>query len=129
VSVPWLLALPVLAGAAPVLGAAPIPAGNRQTAEKVELGRILFFDQRVMNGAVACATCHDPAKGWSDGLPRSRGPNGELDRNSLSLFNAAYEDFPSWAGDEWSLEQHNADAVKFLREERSGDGGHAGHHC
>jgi len=133
VRAPWLLALPVLvavlvavilgvgggrapalAGAARVLGAAPIPAGNPQTPEKVALGRILFFDQRVLNGTAACATCHDPAKGWSDGLPRSQGSKGELDRNALSLFNAAYEDFPSWAGDEWSLEQHNADAIKFF---------------
>ena len=133
VGAPWLLALPVLvavpvavllgggsgrapalAAAARVLGAAPIPAGNPQTPEKVDLGRILFFDQRVLNGTAACATCHDPANGWSDGLPRSRGPKGELDRNAPSLFNAAYEDLPSWAGDEWSLEQHNADAIKFF---------------
>jgi cytochrome c peroxidase len=97
-----------------VLGVAPIPAGNPQTPEKVELGRLLFFDPRVMNGSMACASCHDPTKGWSDGLPRSRGPKGELGRNSLSLFNAAYEDFPSWDGSEWSIEQHSADAMKFF---------------
>jgi cytochrome c peroxidase len=131
---PQLLALPVLAAilvavlvavggrassgpdrrAERVLGVAPIPAGNPQTPDKVDLGRLLFFDPRVMNGTMACTTCHDPTKGWSDGRPRSQGPKGELGRNSLSLFNAAYEDLPSWDGSEWSIEQHSTDAMKFF---------------
>ena len=52
-----------------VLGRLPVPAGNPQTPEKVELGRLLFFDSRLSAGnTMACATCHDPAKGWADGL-------------------------------------------------------------
>jgi len=97
-----------------VLGRMPVPSGNPQTPEKIELGRLLFFDPRVLGGAMSCAACHDPSKGWSDGLARSQGPKGELERNSLSLINAGWEDFPSWDGSEWSLEQHNADAIKFF---------------
>ena len=97
-----------------VLGVAPVPSGNPQTPEKVELGRLLFFDARVLGGALSCSSCHDPAKGWSDGLARSQGPKGDLGRNSLSLFNSAYEDFPSWDGAEWSLDQHNNDAFAFF---------------
>jgi len=97
-----------------VLGRMPVPAGNPQIPEKIELGRLLFFDKRVLGGVMGCASCHDPSKGWSDGRARSQGPKGELERNSLSLFNAAWEDFPSWDGSEWSLEQHNADAIKFF---------------
>ncbi|MDQ3946276.1 MAG: c-type cytochrome [Actinomycetota bacterium] len=98
-----------------VLGPVPVPAGNAQTPEKVELGKLLFFDTRLSaDNTTACATCHDPAKGWSDGLPRSGGPNGEdLGRNSISLFNIAYEDFPAWDGFAASLEDHNGAALTF----------------
>ena len=126
----WLLAVPVVmavafgctqgrpgtsgSSAEKVLGRAPVPAGNPQTPEKVELGRILFFDRRLSGRAVmACATCHDPAKAWTDGRPRSIGPKAELDRNSPSLFNAAYEDFPAWDGFAASLEDHTAGAITF----------------
>jgi cytochrome c peroxidase len=38
------------------------------------LGRSLFFDQGLSpSGRVACATCHDPQKQLSDGLPQSKG--------------------------------------------------------
>jgi cytochrome c peroxidase len=97
-----------------VLGRVPVPAGNPQTQEKVELGKLLFFDKQLSAGNTrACASCHDPAKGWSDGVPRNVGPKGELDRNSPSLFNSAYEDFPAWDGFAASLEEHNAGAITF----------------
>ena len=38
-----------------------------------------------------------------------------VDRNSLSLFNSAYEDFPASDGAEWSIEQHNADVSAASR--------------
>src|SRR5712691_10130545 len=63
-----------------VLGRVPVPAGNPQTPEKIELGKLLFFDKRLSAAnTMACASCHDPAKGWSDGAPRGVGPKGELD--------------------------------------------------
>ncbi|MCA1841714.1 MAG: c-type cytochrome [Actinobacteria bacterium] len=94
------------------LGPVPVPPGNPQTPQKVELGKILFFDPRLSAGnARACATCHDPAKGWSDGLARGANPRGE--RNTISLFNIAYEDFPAWDGFAASLEEHNGAALTF----------------
>ena len=39
----------------------PVPEGNPLTAEKIELGRPLFFDRRLSrDGSVACSSCHDP---------------------------------------------------------------------
>jgi cytochrome c peroxidase len=97
-----------------VLGPLPVPPGNAQTPEKVELGKLLFIDKRLSaSNTMACASCHDPAKGWSDGLPRSVTPKGEMERNSISLFNIAYEDFPAWDGFAASLEQHNGAALTF----------------
>src|SRR5215208_6900703 len=52
-----------------LLGTVPQPADNVGTPERVELGRALFFDPRLSgNGTLSCATCHNPALGWSDGL-------------------------------------------------------------
>jgi cytochrome c peroxidase len=94
-----------------VLGPVPVPVGNAQTSEKVELGKLLFFDKRLSaSNTMACATCHDPTKGWSDGLPRCAGCGG---RNTISLFNIAYEDLPAWDGFAASLEQHNGAALTF----------------
>ena len=34
---------------------------------EIELGRQLFFDPRLSgNGAMSCATCHDPSRAWGD---------------------------------------------------------------
>ncbi|MCA9548298.1 MAG: hypothetical protein KC613_28035, partial [Myxococcales bacterium] len=56
---------------------APAPRGNPTTAEKVELGRLLYWDP-ILSGHedVACATCHHPDFGYADGLPLSVGVGG-----------------------------------------------------
>jgi Di-haem cytochrome c peroxidase len=53
------------------------PADNPMTPERVALGRLLFWDP-ILSGQkdVACATCHHPAFGYSDGLDLSIGANG-----------------------------------------------------
>src|SRR5258707_14561940 len=44
------------------------PSDNPQTAEKIALGKKLFFDGRLSaDGSVSCATCHDPARAFTDG--------------------------------------------------------------
>src|SRR5689334_9526645 len=49
-----------------------IPADDPQTPEKVELGRKLFFDDRLSaDGTVSCDQCHSSAKGFTDQLPAS----------------------------------------------------------
>src|SRR3569833_2778984 len=57
----------------------PAPAGNAVTPERVELGKALFFDPRLSGSNwISCATCHNPALGWSDGLPTAIGFVREL---------------------------------------------------
>ena len=56
--------------------AAPAPADNHVTGARAELGRSLFFDPRLSaKGSLSCASCHNPALGWSDGLPTAVGHN------------------------------------------------------
>ncbi len=57
---------------------APEPADNPTSAQKVELGRLLFWDPLLSGDEdVACATCHHPDFGYGDGLDLSRGVGGE----------------------------------------------------
>jgi cytochrome c peroxidase len=57
--------------------------------EAIALGRLLFFDKRLSApGTVACANCHRPDLGWTDGLARAQGI-ARLDRNAQSLFDVA----------------------------------------
>lgn len=76
---------------------------------EVELGRQLFFDPRLSgNGAMSCATCHDPARAWGDGLRRGRGlGHKELSRNTPSLL-AVHRNIPHpffWDGRADTIEQ------------------------
>ena len=56
---------------------------------EVSLGRQLFFDPRLSaEKAMSCATCHNPALAWTDGLPRASGRGGrKLGRNTPTLLN------------------------------------------
>ena len=77
-----------IAFASPVL---PVkaPADNPTTPEKVALGRLLFWDPILSgNKDVACATCHHPNSGYSDGLPLSKGVKFAK-RNSQTILNTA----------------------------------------
>ncbi|MFN8526591.1 MAG: di-heme enzyme [Chloroflexota bacterium] len=76
-----------------------VPADNPMTAEKVELGRFLFYDRRLsINGELACATCHQQARAFTDGQPRAVGATGEVHpRNSMSLTNVGYSPALTWA--------------------------------
>ena len=48
----------------------PEPAGNRVTAAKASLGKVLFWDEQLSSTrTVACGSCHQAARGGSD--PRS----------------------------------------------------------
>jgi cytochrome c peroxidase len=55
----------------------------------VDLGRALFFDERLSGDhTMSCATCHDPDKGFADGLALAKGHAGKtLARNSPSVVN------------------------------------------
>jgi cytochrome c peroxidase len=76
-----------------------VPADNPMTAEKVALGRHLFFDTRLSsNEAVSCASCHDQAIGFADARPLSVGALGDLTpSNAPTLQNVAYYSNLTWA--------------------------------
>jgi cytochrome c peroxidase len=91
----------------------PVPANNPQTKDKVKLGEALFFDPNLSSCAeVACATCHLPEKGFSDGKAVSPGCKGaEGRRNSQTVYQTAYLSHLFWDGRVQSLEQQALNPV------------------
>lgn len=91
----------------------PIPPDNLITEEKVELGKLLFFDARTSGDASkSCASCHDPKLGWGDGNDLSLGyPGGKHWRNGNTVINSAYFSKLFWAGSVTSLEQQANSAI------------------
>lgn len=76
-----------------------IPPGNPLTADKVRLGRYLFYDKRMSgNGTRACATCHRQELAFTDGRARAVGVTGQiLPRSAMSLVNVAYSGALTWS--------------------------------
>jgi cytochrome c peroxidase len=77
---------------------------------RVALGQKLFFEPRLSgDGTVACATCHDPDRAFTDGRPLSVGIHGRVgQRNSPTLLNALYNKHQFWDGRVTTLEQQAA---------------------
>ena len=86
---------------------AAAPPDNPQTPEKIALGEKLFFDGRLsVDGTVACSTCHDPARAFSDGRVVSVGVKGRAgQRNSPTILNALYNKAQFWDGRAKTLEE------------------------
>src|SRR6266852_1880447 len=84
----------------------PVPKDNPLTEAKVRLGRRLFFDPILSaDGAVSCASCHDPAHGLAGQARLAVGIKGkQMHRNAPSLWNRAYGTSFFWDGRESSLE-------------------------
>lgn len=76
-----------------------VPADNPMSAEKVDLGRFLFYDTRLSgNGTFSCASCHQQDKAFTDGRTVAIGATGEAHpRNTQSLANVAYHPTLTWA--------------------------------
>ena len=85
----------------------PPPAGNESTPARVALGKVLFFDPRLSGSKwISCATCHNPALGWADGLPTGIGHGMQnLARSTPTVLNTAYNKFQFWDGRARSLEE------------------------
>lgn len=96
----------------------PIPPDNPPTAHAIELGRKLFYDQRLsIDGTVACSSCHDPRYDFTDGMSLSKGVAGALGaRNAPTILNAAYLPFQFWDGRAINLEQQAAGPIFDPRE-------------
>jgi cytochrome c peroxidase len=89
---------------------AAIPPDNPQTPEKIALGQKLFFDGRLSaDGTVACGTCHDPARAFTDGRPVSVGIHGRAgQRNAPTILNALFNKTQFWDGRVNTLEEQAA---------------------
>jgi cytochrome c peroxidase len=74
------------------------PAENRITPAKVELGRHLFYEKRLSaDQTMACATCHQQARAFTDGRRTAVGITGEPGkRNTMSLTNVGYFPTLTW---------------------------------
>jgi cytochrome c peroxidase len=83
-----------------------IPQDNPLTASKVELGKQLYFDPRLSSdNTVSCASCHDPAKGWSNGDRFATGVDGQRGgRSAPTIVNSAYQTLQFWDGRARELE-------------------------
>ena len=79
-----------------------MPGAQDDTAERIALGRKLFFEKRLsINDSQSCATCHKLDDGFAgvDNLGTSPGAGGELgNRNSPTVLNAGWQDAQFWDG-------------------------------
>lgn len=83
-----------------------VPADNPITPEKVELGKMLFFDKRLSkDGKMSCETCHLPEKGWTDAKPISTRADGKPNtRHTPTMYNVGFQDSWYWDGRAATLE-------------------------
>jgi len=87
-------------------GLKPIPYGtqgvsdNPITGEKIELGKMLFFDPRISaSGVISCNTCHNLGTGGDDNLPTSVGHGWQKGpRNAPTVLNAVFNAAQFWDG-------------------------------
>lgn len=101
-----ICAAPALANE-PLPAVPPIPANNSMSSQKVELGKMLFFDPRLSSsGVVSCATCHNPSFAFTDRVPRALGHNHQVGpRNTPTVLNAAFLSSQFWDGRAATLEE------------------------
>jgi cytochrome c peroxidase len=92
----------------------PAPTDNPITPEKLALGRRLFFERRLSgDGRTACATCHQPSRAFTDGLPVPIGVHGRAGRrNTPSLLNRAYGQRFFWDGRAATIEEQVTSALE-----------------
>lgn len=91
----------------------PVPETNPLSRTNAAQGRELFFDKRLArDGTLACASCHDPKVGFSDGHRVARGIGGlEGSRNSPALINRGYGTAFFWDGRAASLERQAIEPI------------------
>ena len=90
----------------------PLPANAATedhpiTADRVALGKILFFETRAsIDGTVSCAKCHLPSLHGAEGLPTSFGNLGKpLPRNAPTVFNTALQFVQHYGGNRKDVEE------------------------
>lgn len=88
------------------------------TPQQIDLGRYLFFDPVLsVDGTVSCASCHDPDKGFADGLGRSIGVAGhEVARSAPTLWNVAFlQSFFGTPGPKPSKNRRRGPCMRLMR--------------
>lgn len=96
------------------LPAISVPKDNQTTVEGVELGRKLFFDERLSgNNTMSCASCHDPNIAFNDTGAVSFGIDGIPGRrNAMPLVNLAWMNKLFWDGRRKGLEEQAFDPIR-----------------
>jgi cytochrome c peroxidase len=91
----------------PLPTAVPTPAGNINYAQKIDLGKQLYFDGRLSkNGQVSCAFCHNPFAGFADPRQTSIGVDGKIGgRQAPTVFNTVFNPVQFWDGRAGTLEE------------------------
>ena len=86
-----------------------VPQDNPMTKEKIELGRLLFFDKRLSaNNTIACASCHIPSLAFTDGQPVSTGINNQQGgRSAPTAINRGFSKAQFWDGRAATLEDQS----------------------
>jgi cytochrome c peroxidase len=85
----------------------PVPDDNPMTPAVVDLGRRLFADPILsIDESIACASCHDPGRGFASSAAVAVGVFGRRGgRNAPTLVNRAYGRFFFWDGRTTTLEE------------------------
>lgn len=96
----------------------PVPKSLPLDVRKVALGKRLFHDPRLSgDGSVACASCHDLARGGVDGRQRSLGVRGQTaDLNAPTVFNSVFNFRQFWDGRAATLEDQIDGPVRNPKE-------------
>lgn len=94
-------------GVDPAFWKAIVPADNVTNDARVALGQKLYFDARLSkDGTVACATCHDVSRGFTDRRGTSEGIGDKLgQRNAPTTLNAVFFSSQFWDGRAATLEE------------------------
>nr|WP_264603092.1 cytochrome-c peroxidase [Rhodobium gokarnense] len=84
----------------PIPSVVPAVKDNAVTHEKVELGKMLFFDPRLSSsGLISCNTCHNLGMGGDDNLETSIGHGWQKGpRNAPTVLNAVFNIAQFWDG-------------------------------
>jgi cytochrome c peroxidase len=85
----------------------PVPADNPMTPQKIELGKMLFFDPRLsIDGTISCNSCHNVMSHGGDGRPVGVGIHGQRGgRGSPTVWNSAFQTVQFWDGRAATLEE------------------------
>lgn len=85
----------------------PVPEDNPMSDEKVELGKMLYFDTRLSgDSSISCSKCHNPDTGFTEPNELSTSyPGTKHWRHTPTVLNAAYAEHFFWDGRAGSLEE------------------------